>query len=72
MASNSGASELGRIFDAFNQVEHPEGASTKGTGLGLAITRDLAQLLGGDVSVTSVEGEGSVFTICLPSLSGER
>jgi PAS domain S-box-containing protein len=49
-----------RIFDAFEQVRHAAEAHG-GTGLGLAITRQLAQLMGGTVGVTSSEGVGSLF-----------
>ena len=60
--------DLERIFDEFEQVNAgPRGDSRqRGTGLGLAISRRLARLLGGDVSVRSTMGEGSVFTVDLP------
>ena len=62
------ASDLTRIFDEFEQVNAgPRGDSMqRGTGLGLAISRRLARLLGGDISVESVLGRGSTFTIWLP------
>lgn len=57
-----------RIFDEFEQVN--AGARTdsarRGTGLGLAISRRLARLLGGDLTVASEMGRGSVFTVWLP------
>jgi signal transduction histidine kinase len=60
--------DLTRIFDEFEQVNAgPRGDSMqRGTGLGLAISRRLARLLGGDISVESVLGRGSTFTIWLP------
>src|SRR5215218_538935 len=62
------ASDLARIFDEFEQVNAgPRGDSMqRGTGLGLAISRRLARLLGGEISVESVLGRGSTFTIWLP------
>ncbi|HEV7994367.1 MAG TPA: HAMP domain-containing sensor histidine kinase [Gemmatimonadaceae bacterium] len=61
-------SDLARIFDEFEQVNAgPRGDSMqRGTGLGLAISRRLARLLAGDISVESVLGRGSTFTIWLP------
>ena len=61
-------SDLARIFDEFEQVNAgPRGDSMqRGTGLGLAISRRLARLLGGEISVESVLGRGSTFTIWLP------
>lgn len=61
-------SDLTRIFDEFEQVNAgPRSDSMqRGTGLGLAISRRLARLLGGDISVESVLGRGSTFTIWLP------
>jgi signal transduction histidine kinase len=61
--------DLERIFQEFEQVNAgPRGDSMRrGTGLGLAISRRLARLLDGDITVESVEGEGSVFTVWLPA-----
>ena len=54
------------IFEEFTQVPSPLQAKVKGTGLGLPLCRRLARLLGGEVSVTSKVGVGSVFTATLP------
>jgi two-component system, sensor histidine kinase len=57
---------LEAVFDSFTQAD---GAITRqfgGTGLGLTICRMLARAMGGDVTVTSVEGQGSVFTFAVP------
>ncbi len=55
-----------RIFERFYRVDRARSRSTGGTGLGLAIVRHVAEYHGGHVSVRSVEGEGSTFTIFLP------
>ena len=60
------ADQLARLFQAFEQADVSTTRKYGGTGLGLALTRKLCQLMGGDVSVTSVPDKGSVFTITLP------
>jgi len=64
------AENLERIWDAFSQVEQVPTRRVGGTGLGLSVTRNLARLLGGDVSVESQVGVGSTFTLRLP-LAGD-
>ncbi len=54
------------IFDEFHQARRRADEKPAGTGLGLAISRKLARMLGGDISLASVPGEGSVFTLELP------
>jgi CheY-like chemotaxis protein/nitrogen-specific signal transduction histidine kinase len=58
--------QLPFIFDKFRQVDGSSRRRVGGTGLGLAIVRDVAQLLGGNVTVTSTLGRGSKFTATLP------
>lgn len=57
---------LDRIFEPFSQVNQAPNRRAGGTGLGLAVTRQLAHLLGGEVTVTSELVRGSTFTIRLP------
>jgi signal transduction histidine kinase len=65
--SGIAAEEQERIFQPFVQVSSGSGQAQQGTGLGLAISRDLARGMGGDLTVKSVLGEGSTFTVALPS-----
>jgi signal transduction histidine kinase len=60
------------LFTRFGRVITPETAHLKGTGLGLFLARQLARLQGGDITVASIEGQGSTFTLALPVAGGEQ
>lgn len=65
--------QLDLIFDSFHQVKSDLLSDpTEGTGLGLTISRQLAQLMGGDISVDSAPGRGSRFTVRLPRTTVEQ
>ena len=61
------AEQQAKLFEEFSQAESSTAQRYGGTGLGLAITRKLARMMGGDVTVNSEPGKGSVFTVRLPS-----
>jgi signal transduction histidine kinase len=59
--------QLGRLFEAFSQAEASTRSQYGGTGLGLAISRHFCRMMGGDLTVSSVYGQGSTFTVLLPA-----
>ena len=61
------AEQQAKLFEEFSQADATTAQRLGGTGLGLAITRKLAQMMGGDVTVTSEPGKGSVFTVGCPA-----
>ena len=64
--------QVARLFQRFTQADDTTTRKFGGTGLGLALSRAFARLMGGDVAVESVEGEGTTFTIRLPAALPER
>jgi signal transduction histidine kinase len=65
------ADKLEEIFESFRQADAGTTRQFGGTGLGLSICRNLARAMGGDVSVSSVVGEGATFTLVLPLVRAE-
>jgi GAF domain-containing protein len=61
------AEQQAKLFEEFTQADATTAQRFGGTGLGLAITRKLARMMGGDVTVASEPGKGSVFTVRLPT-----
>jgi signal transduction histidine kinase len=60
------AEQQAKLFQEFTQADSLTARRYGGTGLGLALSRKLARMMGGDVTVTSEPGKGSVFTVRLP------
>jgi PAS domain S-box-containing protein len=60
------AKEMPRLFERFHRIENARSRSNEGSGIGLALVKELVELHGGEISATSVEGQGTRFTIRLP------
>jgi PAS domain S-box-containing protein len=58
--------ELPRMFERFHRIERSCGRTHEGTGIGLALVQELVKLHGGTITVASVVGEGSTFTVTIP------
>mgnify|MGYP000078861017 FL=1 len=66
------AADLPYIFDRFYQVDNPNVTNQGGTGIGLALTKQLIELMGGEIEVSSEEGQGSLFSFFLPVTNNEE
>jgi PAS domain S-box-containing protein len=60
------AGKMETIFEPFVQLHHGLTRRAEGSGLGLAISRQLARAMGGDISVSSILGDGAIFTLRIP------
>src|SRR5207245_6543081 len=65
------AAQPAKLFEEFTQADSSTAPRYGGTGPGPAITRKLARMMGGDVTLTSEPGKGSVFTVRLPGGAGD-
>jgi len=64
--------DIGTLFKDFQRLDLSKNRNIEGTGLGLAITRNLTELMNGKLEVSSVYGEGSVFTVSIPQKINDR
>ena len=60
--------DIGKLFGTFQRVDMNKNRTVEGTGLGLAITRNLLELMSGEINVTSIYGSGSTFSVHLPQM----
>jgi signal transduction histidine kinase len=60
--------QIGKLFQEFSQASSTTASRYGGTGLGLAISKHFCQMMGGDITVASESGRGSIFTIRLPRI----
>ena len=60
------AAQVGRVFERFHRVPNTRSRTHEGSGIGLALVQELVRLHGGTIGVTSVEGDGTTFTVSLP------
>ena len=60
--------DIEKLFTKFERVDLEQNSTVEGTGLGLAITKNLLEMMGGDIEVNSVYNEGSTFIIYLPQM----
>jgi PAS domain S-box-containing protein len=64
--------DIKRLFGAFEQADRRKNPEIMGTGLGLSIVKSLTEMMGGEVTVESEYGKGSVFNVTLPLIEGHR
>jgi two-component system phosphate regulon sensor histidine kinase PhoR len=65
------AEALPRLFSEFYRAKNAKAIEMEGTGLGLAIVKDVIEQHGGEITVQSVEGEGSTFSVTLPQRASQ-
>jgi CheY-like chemotaxis protein len=64
--------DIGKLFGSFSQVDIEKNQGLEGTGLGLAISQNLCRIMGGEITVSSIYGKGSVFTAVIPQSIADK